>query len=217
MWLRPLRWQLRLRVAFMVIMTIIVVMDTAPPPDNGVWTLELLTAAEAAGHRLKFVLFWGHTGPKSGEVGKHVFSQWHESPFTIDRVVYPSAEHYMMAAKARLFNDAEHLEQILQAKSPAEAKKLGRSVQGFDPQTWDANALDIVTRGSVAKFDARDQLRSYLVGTGDRVLVEASPHDRIWGIGMDRNDPAAEQPSQWQGQNLLGLALMRARAELRAS
>ncbi len=185
------------------------------PPVDGVWTYDLLLAAEAADHRLKFVFFWGHTPPASGQIAKHVFSQWHVSPFTEDGVHYASAEHFMMAAKARLFDDHDHLAQILDASSPAEAKKLGRSVRGFDADTWDRHALDIVTKGSIAKFSSTDELASYLVGTGDRVLVEASPKDPIWGIGLSGDDPAAEHPSRWQGKNLLGLALMAARAELR--
>lgn len=74
--------------------------------------------------------------------------------------------------------------------------------------------VDIVRRGSVAKFKSTEVLRAYLVGTGKRVLVEASPRDRIWGVGMGRSNPLIERPSEWRGQNLLGFALMQARAEL---
>lgn len=121
----------------------------------------------------------------------------------------------MMAEKARLFGDEYHLDLILAAATPGEAKKLGRHVHGFQDEVWNQHRLDIVARGSVAKFSSDELIRDYLIGTGDRVLVEASPRDRIWGIGMGKNNPSAERPSQWRGKNLLGFALMQARAELR--
>lgn len=183
-------------------------------PANDVWTHEHLVNAEARGDRLKFLFFWGHTPRSDGAVGPHLFSQWFPSPFTVDGVAYATAEHFMMAGKARLFGDDEIAEQILGANSPGEAKARGRKVRGFDSATWDDASLDIVTAGSVAKFDADPELRAYLVGTGNRVLVEASPVDPIWGIGLAADDPAATQPSAWMGRNLLGIALMRARAEL---
>jgi len=177
--------------------------------------MESLLEAEVAGRRLKYVLFWGHTPPQAGGVGPHVLSQWYPHRFEADGVGYPSAEHYMMARKARLFGDVERLGAILDAVSPREAKALGRTVRGFDERVWSAHCFDIVTRGSVAKFASDADLRSYLVGTGTRVLVEASPQDRIWGIGLSAADPDAQRPSAWQGTNLLGFALMAARAELR--
>ncbi|MCP3935691.1 MAG: NADAR family protein [Actinomycetia bacterium] len=188
---------------------------TSNAPDDGAWTYDQLVEAEGAGRRLKFLFFWGHTPPPSGEIGAHVLSQWYLHEFEADEVTYASAEHYMMADKARLFADDEALEEILTAATPGEAKALGRGVRDFDNAAWEAHRSDIVTRASVAKFGSNEELRSYLVETGNRVLVEASPRDRIWGIGMGKNNPAAEQPSAWRGLNLLGFALMRARAELR--
>ena len=167
------------------------------------------------GGRPKYVFFWGHT-PKHGEaVGKHVFSQWFQAPFTVDGVSYPTAEHWMMAEKARLFGDRETRDRILAAGNPGEAKKLGREVRGFSEQVWDAARWEIVVRGNVAKFGQHPELGAYLANTGDRVLVEASPPDRVWGIGLAQDDPAAENPELWRGLNLLGFALMEARARLR--
>ena len=188
--------------------------NTTTPPADGAWTIEQLLAAEADGTPPKFLPFWGHTPPASGEVGAHVLSQWYEHEFACDGVSYATAEHFMMAEKARLFGDEHHLGLILQAATPGEAKKFGRKVHGFVDDVWVEHRFDIVTRASVAKFGSDETLRSYLLGTGHRVLVEASPRDRIWGIGMGRNNPSVEQPSQWRGLNLLGFALMRARAEL---
>lgn len=173
-----------------------------------------LLAAERAGERLKFVHFWGHTPPASGGVGPHVFSQWYEHTFEVDGVRYPTAEHYMMAEKARLFSDHGRLAAILDAASPGAAKAIGRGVEGFDGETWNELRFDIVARCSEAKFASSDDLRTYIVSTTNRVLVEASPRDTIWGVGMDRNDPNIERPSAWKGLNLLGFALMAARSRL---
>ena len=191
--------------------------DEPKTPSDGAWTLEQLLAAERAGLRLTFVLFWGHTPPSSGKIGPHVFSQWFPHEFTVDDVQYATADQFMMAEKARLFGDDHHREQILRAATPGEAKALGRRVHGFESDHWNQHRLDIVRRGSVAKFGSDEQMRNYLLSTGERVLVEASPDDPIWGIGLAKGDPSAERPSQWQGQNLLGFALMQARAELTRS
>jgi ribA/ribD-fused uncharacterized protein len=179
--------------------------------------LEAMLAFTRAGGQPKYLFFWGHT-PKHGEtVGKHVFSQWFESPFTVDGAAYPTAEHWMMAEKARLFGDREALDRIIAAGNPGAAKKLGREVRGFDEQAWNAARWEIVVRGNEAKFSQHAELRTYLANTGDRVLVEASPRDRIWGIGMGQENPDAENPENWRGLNLLGFALMEARARLRGS
>ncbi|WP_067477177.1 NADAR family protein [Actinomadura hibisca] len=157
----------------------------------------------------EFVLFWG------GKQRKGCLSQWWPSPFVLDDVVYPTAEHYMMAEKARLFGDEENLRQVLAADSPGKAKAMGRQVQGFDERTWVEHRYDIVVRGSVAKFGQSDELRGYLLSTGGKILVEASPLDRIWGIGLAEDRPEALTPSQWRGENLLGFALMDARDALK--
>ena len=178
------------------------------------WTMGLLLEAEAEGRRLKYLPFWGHTPPPDGSVGAHVLSQWFEVPFEMDAVRYASAEHAMMAGKARLFGDDATLAKILVAATPGEAKALGREVRGYVDTTWEANRLEIVAAANVAKFGQHPELADYLVGTGDRVLVEASPTDRVWGIGMGQEDPNVERPSRWLGLNLLGFALMEARARL---
>ncbi len=176
--------------------------------------MDQLLAAEAAGEQLEFLPFWGHTSPGDGRIGAHVLSQWFPHPFTHEGVRYRTAEHFMMAAKARLFGDEDRLASILDAESPGEAKRLGREVQDFSSDVWDRECVAIVRTGSIAKFASTLEMRSYLVGTGSRVLVEASPSDRIWGVGIGHPSPAIEQPSQWRGRNLLGFALMQARAVL---
>ncbi|MEQ1699140.1 MAG: NADAR family protein [Ilumatobacteraceae bacterium] len=186
------------------------------PPTDGAWTMQQLLAAEAAGVRVKFLPFWGHTAPPAGGVGPWVLSQWFPCPFRHEDVVYPTAEHFMMAGKARLFGDDERLQLILAAATPGEAKRHGREVADFVADEWDRACVGIVRTGSIAKFGSTPELRAYLVGTGHRVLVEASPRDRIWGIGVGREHASVEQPSQWRGRNLLGFALMQARAALAA-
>lgn len=179
-------------------------------------TLESLRAAVTDGQQFGYLLFYGHKPRPDGTVGSECLSQWYGAGFEIEGVHYPTAEHYMMAGKAVLFEDDEMLEQIVAASGPSEAKKLGRKVRGFDDKVWKQNRFDIVVRGNVAKFDQNAELRAFLLGTGDQVLVEAAPRDRIWGIGMGKNNPEARDPRAWRGQNLLGFALMRARAELMA-
>lgn len=176
--------------------------------------LQELRDAVERGERFKYLLFWGHTARSDGP-GPWVFSQWWSSPFEVDGVRYVTAEHWMMARKAELFGDDEALADVLACEHPGEAKKIGRRVRNFDPTVWGANCSAIVTEGNVAKFGQDSALREYLLGTGDRVLVEASPRDRIWGIGMGKNNPAAQDPRQWRGKNLLGFALMQAREQLR--
>lgn len=174
---------------------------------------DLLRVLEA-GATPKYVLFWGHQPNADGPVGKSCFSQWFEASFQVDGQTYLTAEHFMMAEKASLFGDAETRASILAARTPAEAKKLGRGVQGFDGARWEQARFDIVVRANEAKFTQNQGLQDYLLTTGDRVLVEASPVDRIWGIGLTANDERALEPRRWSGLNLLGFALMEVRARL---
>lgn len=122
----------------------------------------------------------------------------------------------MMAEKARLFGDDAALARVLAAASPAEAKAVGREVRGYDDARWEEARAAAVVRGNLAKFGQNAELGSFLASTGARVLVEASPHDRIWGIGMAASNPDARDPARWRGRNLLGFALMDVRAQLSA-
>ncbi|NGN64391.1 NADAR family protein [Streptomyces sp. A7024] len=163
----------------------------------------------------KFLFFWGHRPTRDGSVGKGCFSQWWPAPFTVDGVEYATAEHFTMAGKARLFGDTDAERAIVAAGHPKQAKDLGRTVRGFDQEAWAAHRYDIVVRGNEAKFGQHPDLRDYLLRTGDRVLVEASPVDRVWGIGLAADDERAQTPAEWRGLNLLGLALMDVRERLR--
>ena len=168
-----------------------------------------------AGEHFSYVCFWGHSVPKDGSIGKTCFSQWYPSAFEVEGVSYPTAEHWMMASKAKLFGDDEMLAQILEALDPHTAKALGRQVRNFDAKVWKANARRLVTEGNIHKFSQNEDLRLFLKSTGDAVLVEASPRDCIWGIGLGQDNPRSQDPVTWRGQNLLGFALMDVRAILK--
>ncbi|MFF3228182.1 NADAR family protein [Nocardia suismassiliense] len=170
-----------------------------------------------SGTKVKYLRFWGHRPQRDGAVGAGCLSQWWPAAFTVDGRTFPTAEHYMMWRKATLFGDTETADRILRAAHPHQAKALGRTVRDFDESAWTAHRYQIVVTGSAAKFSQHGDLKTYLLSTGSRVLVEASPVDRVWGIGLTADDPRAEDPSQWRGLNLLGFALMDARTTLRES
>jgi ribA/ribD-fused uncharacterized protein len=119
----------------------------------------------------------------------------------------------MMYHKALLFNDATIGNEILEAKHPAQVKKLGRAVRDFTDEKWNESRYSIVVRGNMLKFTQNEHLKSQLLATGDKILVEASPRDRIWGIGRGAKN-AMEYRDSW-GLNLLGKALMDVRKNLR--
>jgi hypothetical protein len=166
------------------------------------------------GTRPDFLFFWGHRPLANGEIGASCLSQWWPASFTVEGVQYATAEHFMMAEKARMFADHEVRASILTAGTPAQAKKLGRGVRRFDSEVWEAARFEIVVRGNMEKFSQNDPLKHFLLGTGTRILVEASPVDPIWGIGLAADDPAAATPERWNGLNLLGFALMEVRQSL---
>lgn len=178
------------------------------------YNIQNLQEQQANNERIKFLHFWRHTNNKHEKVDKSCLSQWFESPFEVEGIVYKTAEHWMMAGKAKLFGDTEMLAQILQCQTPGEAQKLGRKVRGYDGEIWKENRFEIVKQGNVHKFGQNELLKEYLLQTGERVLVEASPYDKIWGIGLTQDDEKANNVYQWQGLNLLGFALMAAREEL---
>lgn len=173
-----------------------------------------LSAVLARGERVKFLFFWGHRPESDGQIGAGCLSQWWPAAFTVDDRVFATAEHYMMWRKATLFGDHTTALKILDAPHPHAAKALGGRVASFDQQVWDEHRVPIVVAGNLAKFRQHPTLAAFLVNTGRRVLVEASPVDRIWGIGLTRDDPAATDPNQWHGLNLLGFALMQVRDTL---
>jgi len=178
--------------------------------------LEELCESVRRGVQPKFVFFWGHTPAKDGRLGHECFSQWFAAAFEIDGVSFPTAEHFMMWSKARLFGDDVVAAKILAAAHPAAVKELGREVRSFVDSVWVLHRFETVVRANVAKFSQNRILGDYLLATDSSVLVEASPRDRIWGIGLGAAHVDAKNPLAWRGLNLLGFALMAARAELAA-
>jgi ribA/ribD-fused uncharacterized protein len=183
-------------------------METEP------FDIQALQSRVQAGWVPRFLFFWGHTAAPGASLGKECLSQWYPAPFEVDGETYRTAEHFMMAQKALLFGDIQIAQQIRTCRSPAEAKELGRHVRDFDEDRWESHRSAIVETGSYAKFSQNADLRAFLLSSKQRVLVEASPKDTIWGIGLAEKDAAAQDPRRWRGLNLLGFALMRARARI---
>jgi ribA/ribD-fused uncharacterized protein len=161
-------------------------------------------------------------------------SNWHPAPFTLRTIAF-TAEHFMMYCKARLFEDAEAAAAILgdnaaarrllagtpfatraawPAGDPSRAKALGRAVRGFERAAWEDRCRGYVKAGARAKFTQNPALLRILLSTAGTQLVEASPSDRIWGVGLRATDPRIHHPAQWLGENRLGLLLTQLRDEL---
>ena len=153
----------------------------------------------------KFTYFWRTESP---------FSNWHPCQFELDGIVFNSTEQHMMYHKAMLFDNEEIAQKILKATSPSKQKALGRQVEGFDPLVWEKHRWDIVYAGNKAKFTQNENLLKRLLKTQGTTIVEASPVDDIWGIGLAEEDPRALSRHTWRGLNLLGQILTELREEL---
>ncbi|MDF1698030.1 MAG: NADAR family protein [Saprospiraceae bacterium] len=178
------------------------------------YSLKTIQQEFSEGKHMDFLFFWGHQPKKDGSISKSCFSQWWIAPFTHEGIEYKTAEHFMMAGKAKLFGDKEMEEQIIQTNSPREAKALGRKVRNFDNATWQENCYQIVKKANILKFSQNEALKSFLLQTESKILVEASPVDPIWGIGMAEDNTEVNNPMHWKGKNLLGFILMEIRDEL---
>lgn len=166
---------------------------------------------ESTNKNLDFIYFWGHTDRKNQGIGKFCFSQWYESEFSFNDVLYKTAEHWMMAQKALLFNDQISFNRAINAASAKDAKTIGRGVKNYDEKIWKENRTEIVVQGNIHKFVQNPMLGDFLIKTGTKILVEASPYDSIWGIGLSADDIKARDVNTWKGLNLLGFALMEVR------
>lgn len=152
----------------------------------------------------KFVFFYG--GP---------LSQWFPCKFKVGGVEYNSAEQFMMAMKATHFKDEETLKKIMNTSSPREQKALGRLVKNFNPDVWNKVAKAYVLIGNINKFNQNPLLRQVLLETKNKELVEASPYDTIWGIGLGYDHPDIEDKTKWRGTNWLGEVLMETREAIK--
>ncbi len=175
--------------------------------------IDVIRAKYHSGEPLSFVFFWGHTCIP-GSITHACLSQWYPCTFVVDGICYHTAEQYMMAQKSLLFQDQASRDKIMAADDPRDYKALGRQIRDFDQQIWDLHKYEIVLQGNLAKFMQNPPLRQFLLDTRECVLVEASPHDTVWGVGLASNDPAIQNPDHWKGENLLGFALMETRSLL---
>lgn len=173
------------------------------------YSMKWLLDSISSGNVHEYVYFWSEKGSTG------CYSQWFMSNFEVDGRSYCCMEQYMMAQKAILFKDIETLGKIFSSTDPRMIKAYGREVKGFDPVKWGDNKSRIVFEGNMAKFGQNEVIRNTLLTTGDKVLAEASPYDRIWGIGMRASEASKSGPGQWKGENLLGFALMQVRDELK--
>ncbi|CAF4045685.1 unnamed protein product, partial [Rotaria magnacalcarata] len=146
----------------------------------------------------KFIYFYRNTSP---------FSNFYPSQVNDNGIAFHCIEQYMMYHKAKLFNDDETAERILDAKKPAQCKALGREVEPFNEETWMENRTKIVSNGNYLKFTTNQDLKAILLQHKDALLVEAAPNDRIWGVGLAENNPLIQRRSSWKGLNLLGYIL----------
>lgn len=178
------------------------------------YSIKWLQGRYNKGEKIKYLFFWGHQPSPNGSITKACFSQWWESDFIIGSVKYCCMEQYMMAEKARLFDDNEMLEKILKSNQPKQIKAFGREVKNFSEDIWQKRRHTIVVKGNYAKFMQNSKLKLFLLDTKNRVLVEASPVDRICGIGMASDNKEIENPMTWNGKNMLGFVLMEVRDEI---
>ena len=156
-----------------------------------------------------FLFFW-HEYEENGYL-----SQWYYATFTVEGVTYQTCEQYMMAKKALMFGDFEKYTRIMNERDPKKDKALGKTVTNYDHDLWHSCNEEIIYNANLAKFSQNPELKNALLATGDKILVEASPYDKIYGIGLEASDPAAKDPKQWKGMNLLGTVLGRVREALR--
>ena len=159
---------------------------------------------------MSHVFFW-----RAREYPYGCLSNWYRSSFKDPNgTTFNNNEQYVMYKKAVLFDDEEAAIKILAATSPGKCKFFGRMVKNFDSKIWDTHKNSIMATGCYLKFSQNPNLKKILLGTGNSILAEASPHDKIWGIGLDQKDAKYISVDKWPGSNLLGKCLMLVRKKL---
>lgn len=177
--------------------------------NRPVYSIESMIKENEQGKKREKLFFWGKKN------GNKCLSQWYMADFYVGHIKYCCMEQYMMSKKALLFGDKEINEEIMKSSSQGEIKALGRKIRGFKEEIWSQFKRPIILTGNYYKFCQLENLRKFLMGTGDAMLVEASPYDRIWGIGMGAEEAGQCGIDKWKGENLLGFALMEVRDELK--
>lgn len=180
-----------------------------------IYSNDWLFAQIDQGQSFDYRYFWGHRPSEDGSITQTCLSQWFAVGFEHEGTYFPTAEHWMMWHKALTAGDEQAARAVFLDKDPRKAKSIGRKVKNYDDARWAAVKYDIVVRGNVMKFGQNPRLKNYLLSTGNLVLVEASPYDAQWGIGMTAEEASRHNdPREWRGTNLLGWALMEARDKL---
>lgn len=158
---------------------------------------------------INLVFFWKPYPKEKGTIDASCCCQWWRSRFKHEGVYFKTAEHAMMYGKAKLFNDQKAMKAILEEDKPHVAKSIGRQVENFDNEQWDDYSYDLVRDLNYQKFNQDPRLKRWLLGLPDNtLLVEASPYDRIWGIGLeDLGQPEISDYRNWVGLNKLGFAV----------
>ena len=151
----------------------------------------------------KYVFFWGSE-----------FSNWYECKFRYKNLTFFNSEQAFMWEKAVFFGDMDIAELIMKTPSPNQNKKLGRIVKNFNADVWLSAGYEIMVAVNLAKFSQNLILKDVLLSTEDKIIVEASPYDTIWGIGLYHEDDRVLDEKNWKGMNLLGKALMEVRKKL---
>lgn len=141
-------------------------------------------------------------------------SNWYLSNFIIEGILFSSMEQYMMYKKAMCFDDQIVANKILETKDVAEIKALGRQVSNYNDSIWNGMRQILIYEGLLAKFTQNEDLKEQLISTGDAILAECAVKDIIWGIGLSMTSPKRLDIYQWNGQNLLGYALMLVRKRI---
>lgn len=141
---------------------------------------------------------------------------WYKADFLLDGRVFSCVEQYMMFKKAVIFGDEKMADKILREKSPLKMRAYGRKIENFEDVVWNGWRQSVVIDGLYAKFSQNEALCEQLLATGNSIIAECSPTDRVWGIGLCKNDNRSDNMSQWQGTNLLGFSLMIVREKLRS-
>lgn len=159
--------------------------------------------------------FFGHDPAPDGSITDSCLSNWWLKDFSIQGITYCCVEQFMMASKARMFDDAEMEGKIMECQDPKLMKQMGRKIKNFDAKVWDDVKYLVVLNGNWCKFSQNPELRRFLVSTGDIFLAEASPYDSVWGIKLSKKSSMCKNPLFWKGQNLLGFALTEVREEIK--
>ena len=152
----------------------------------------------------EFTFFWGG-----------VFSNWAPSKFIIDGVTFSCGEQYMMYKKALMFKDYDSAKKIMETSNPKEQKAIGRQVKSFKDDIWVKYCRDIVYDANYAKFTQNEDMLEELLSTGNKELVEASPYDRRWGVGMSEDNPFIQDKANWDGLNWLGEIITKVRENIK--